>query len=349
MGQDKRVRQALELSIDRDAINQVVFEGQFSARQPVLLAGRTSTTTPRIPIPPRDVAKAKALLKAGGREDPGRDRGHHVQQPALAGGDAGHPVDGGRRPASTSSCESTEFATMLNEGTKGDFQANQYGWSGRPDPDGNIHAFVTCKGDLNDWKYCNPEVDKLLDEARTISDRRSARSVTRRAEDPPRGPADHSSLPRELDLGREEEDHRLPAPSRWHDPPREREVRVVTLPGRPHPPRSARRASKRARPAGPCPLSEGAPDALLHRTANPDRDPDHHPGLDLRVHPAEAAAGRSHPRARGRGARPRRHRAAAREIPARTIRCPSSISPGLARPCRAISASRCAPTRRCWS
>ena len=59
---------------------------------------------------------------------------------------------------------------MLNEGTKGDFQANQYGWSGRPDPDGNIHAFVTCKGGLNDWKYCNPEVDKLLDEARTLAD-----------------------------------------------------------------------------------------------------------------------------------------------------------------------------------
>jgi peptide/nickel transport system substrate-binding protein len=66
--------------------------------------------------------------------------------------------------------KATEFATMLNEGTKGDFQANQYGWSGRPDPDGNIHAFVTCKGGLNDWKYCNPEVDKLLDEARTLAD-----------------------------------------------------------------------------------------------------------------------------------------------------------------------------------
>ena len=59
---------------------------------------------------------------------------------------------------------------MLAEGTKGDFQASQYGWSGRPDPDGNIHAYVTCKGNLNDWKYCNPEVDKLLDEARTLSD-----------------------------------------------------------------------------------------------------------------------------------------------------------------------------------
>ncbi len=29
LGQDARVRKALELSIDRDALNQVVFDGQF--------------------------------------------------------------------------------------------------------------------------------------------------------------------------------------------------------------------------------------------------------------------------------------------------------------------------------
>ena len=54
------------------------------------------------------------------------------------------------------------------------------GWSGRVDPDGNIHAFVTCKGALNDGHYCNAEVDKLLNEARTVPDEPSAAPSTTR-------------------------------------------------------------------------------------------------------------------------------------------------------------------------
>src|SRR3546814_3430832 len=62
--------------------------------------------------------------------------------------------------------KSMEFASLLSEQTAGNYQASQVGWSGRIDPDGNIHQFLTCKGGINDSKYCNPEVDKLLDTAR---------------------------------------------------------------------------------------------------------------------------------------------------------------------------------------
>ena len=168
LGQDKRVRQALELSIDRDAINQVVFEGQFApGNQPFPPANPYNAK--ELPIQPRDVAKAKALLKEAGVTTPvavevtmaNNPRSQAVMQVIQSmAQETGFAIK----------LKATEFATMLNEGTKGDFQSNQYGWSGRPDPDGNIHAFVTCKGGLNDWKYCNPEVDKLLDEARTLSD-----------------------------------------------------------------------------------------------------------------------------------------------------------------------------------
>ena len=64
----------------------------------------------------------------------------------------------------------TEFAAMQKEAQAGNFDANIIGWSGRVDPDGNIHAFATCKGALNDGRYCNAEVDKLLNEARSIND-----------------------------------------------------------------------------------------------------------------------------------------------------------------------------------
>jgi peptide/nickel transport system substrate-binding protein len=38
------------------------------------------------------------------------------------------------------------------------------------DPDGNVHQFVTCEGGINDSKYCNEEVDALLNEARRSND-----------------------------------------------------------------------------------------------------------------------------------------------------------------------------------
>ncbi len=70
-----------------------------------------------------------------------------------------------------------EFASLQSSLARGDFEVGQSGWSGRVDPDGNIHTFVTCKGALNDGHYCNPEVDKLLNEARTVPDETKRRAI----------------------------------------------------------------------------------------------------------------------------------------------------------------------------
>ncbi|MFN4168308.1 MAG: ABC transporter substrate-binding protein, partial [Pannonibacter phragmitetus] len=32
------------------------------------------------------------------------------------------------------------------------------------------HQFISCNGGINDTKYCNPEVDRLLNEARASTD-----------------------------------------------------------------------------------------------------------------------------------------------------------------------------------
>ena len=42
------------------------------------------------------------------------------------------------------------------------------GWSGRPDPDGNVFNFFHSKGAQNRSDYLNPEVDKLLEGARVV-------------------------------------------------------------------------------------------------------------------------------------------------------------------------------------
>jgi len=167
LGQDARVRKALSLAIDREVVNQVVFEGAFAAgNQPF------PPTSPwydkKYPVPARDVAAAKALLAEAGAE------GVEIEVQV-----ANNPVQTQLMQVIQSMASEAginiklvakEFATLLKDQTAGAYQASQIGWSGRVDPDGNIHQFMTTGGGINDSKYSNAEVDALLDKARTSTD-----------------------------------------------------------------------------------------------------------------------------------------------------------------------------------
>src|ERR1700742_4001954 len=65
VSQSEKVRQALDLSIDREAVNQVVFNGEFTAGNQWV-----SPTHPyyqkAFPVQPRNLEKAKALMKEAG-------------------------------------------------------------------------------------------------------------------------------------------------------------------------------------------------------------------------------------------------------------------------------------------
>jgi peptide/nickel transport system substrate-binding protein len=185
LANDPRVREAFELSIDREALNQVVWDGLYTP-------GCT-------PIPPisvffdksrkcltRDVAKAKKLLAdaglAGGYalemtviNDPSQRRvGEVIQQMAR---EAGFNVT--LRPQ--------EFASALKDDDDGKLQTFLIGWSGRVDPDGNIHMNQTCRqgssGSLNATHACDEKIDALLNKAREISDLDQRRALYREAVD----------------------------------------------------------------------------------------------------------------------------------------------------------------------
>ncbi len=166
-GKDNRLRQAFSLAIDREALSQVVFEGTAMAgNQPY--PPISPWFNKEIPVPSRDIAKARELMKAAGHEtldielqhanNPVMTRMMQVVQSMVA--EAGFKV----------SLRTTEFATLLSEQTAGNFQLSRSDWSGRIDPDGNLHQFVTCEGGINDPKYCNANVDRLLNEARASTD-----------------------------------------------------------------------------------------------------------------------------------------------------------------------------------
>ena len=163
-GNDKRLRQALSYAIDREALNQVVFEGAFAP-------GNQSfpSTSPwynqSFPVEQRDIDKAKALLAEAGFADglelevqvPNSTEPLAVMQVVQAmAAEAGIDIK----------LTSKEFATLLADQSAGDYTASQIGWSGRVDPDGNNHQFVTTDGGINDSKYSNPEMDELMNAAR---------------------------------------------------------------------------------------------------------------------------------------------------------------------------------------
>jgi peptide/nickel transport system substrate-binding protein len=73
--------------------------------------------------------------------------------------------------------EPVEFTSLLDLQDQGKFQAVQIGWSGRPDPDGNISTFVATGGSQNVAGYSNPSLDALLDKARSTQDQEQRKQM----------------------------------------------------------------------------------------------------------------------------------------------------------------------------
>jgi peptide/nickel transport system substrate-binding protein len=65
---------------------------------------------------------------------------------------------------------SETFAALLSDLETHNFQAVLYGWSGRPDPDGNMYSWFHSHGGFNYMQYADPQVDALLEAARTSND-----------------------------------------------------------------------------------------------------------------------------------------------------------------------------------
>ena len=167
LGRDPRVREALELSLDRQGLAQVVMDNEATVGNQ-WVAPNNAFYAKNMPIPKRDVARARALLKEAGVTNPSftlvTPTTSDAQRLALVvqamARDAGFDVK----------IQATEFATSLNMADKGDFEAYVLAWSGRADPDGNAYSFHGCKQPLNYAGYCSAETDALLNQSRTLRD-----------------------------------------------------------------------------------------------------------------------------------------------------------------------------------
>jgi peptide/nickel transport system substrate-binding protein len=168
LSQSEKVRQALELSVDRNALNQVVFNGEFTPGNQ-WISPEHPYYQKAFPISKRNVEKAKALLKEAGVTLPvaanllvsqGSEEQAVTQVLQSMAAEAGFDLK----------ISVVEFATSFKERLAGNFQITLLDWSGRIDPDGNSYAFLHTKDPQNDGGYSNPETDRLMDEARLTGD-----------------------------------------------------------------------------------------------------------------------------------------------------------------------------------
>lgn len=164
----KEIRQAVDLLIDRDAIIKVAINGvaqpQHSPFAPKQFAYGDSDKAEK-----PNLDKAKELLAKGGKPN-GFDFTLKIST-SPTNALVGQMIQNMLKPAGINvNLEKVEFGTLLDQLQKGNFEAGTTGWSGRPDPDGNIYDFYVTGGSQNYAKYSNPQVDKLLNEGRGNSD-----------------------------------------------------------------------------------------------------------------------------------------------------------------------------------
>jgi peptide/nickel transport system substrate-binding protein len=178
-GKNALVRAALDAAIDRAALVDVVFNGMFAPNaQPV--APNSPFYDETLTPPPRDLAKAKALLRRAGVTPPvtielltpnqpdTRQAAEVIQSMAAEAGFDIHIV-------------AMEMTAAGQVQQRGDYQAYLNGWSGRADADGNTYQFLHTGQGNNFTGYSNPAVDSLLEQGRALTDIGERRIVYQQA------------------------------------------------------------------------------------------------------------------------------------------------------------------------
>ncbi len=175
LSQSEKVRQALDLSIDREALNEVVFNGEFTPGNQWVSPNHPYYQK-AFPVRKPDIAKAKALLKEAGVTLPvsidfmvpkSTEYEAVAQVIQSMAAEAGFDIK----------IRVVDFATTFKQASAGEFQVFEINWSGRMDPDGNSYIFLHSGAPQNDGGYSNPEADKMFEDARLISDPAARKAI----------------------------------------------------------------------------------------------------------------------------------------------------------------------------
>ncbi len=168
---DVRVRQALSLAIDRQEIVDSVFFGEGLVTGPIVpTLGKWSVPPEELPFYQYDPEQAKALLAEAGYPDgfettiTASPRFPEFTSIALV------IQNQLKRVGIQATLDQVEWGTFIQKWKDRDYDTFvSYNGSGN-DPDRALYPMLHTGGSVNAFQYSNPEIDRLLEEARTTVD-----------------------------------------------------------------------------------------------------------------------------------------------------------------------------------
>lgn len=179
---DVKVRQALSLAIDRQAIIDSVFFGQGQVSGPLVpTLGDWANPIEDLPNYSVDRDAAKALLEEAGQGDlsfkitVGANRQEFVNIALVI-------QDQLREIGVTAELDQVEWGTFIERWSSRDFQSFvSFNGSGN-DPDRALYPALTTDGTVNAFQFSDPDVDDLLEQGRRLADHDERREVYQAAE-----------------------------------------------------------------------------------------------------------------------------------------------------------------------
>lgn len=170
IAKDKRIRQALDMSIDRDEIVESVFGGMYERACSFVPDNSIYASEKSKTCRSYDPSKAKELLKDAGVTTPfsvhvSVDNASTDLQVIQA--IQSQVKEGGF----DLQIDSMEYTSLLEKDEQGQYGDSAFiGWGGRFDPDGNVRNLFQTDASMNYTGYSNTKVDELLDDATIEND-----------------------------------------------------------------------------------------------------------------------------------------------------------------------------------
>ncbi|WP_051297813.1 ABC transporter substrate-binding protein [Brevibacterium album] len=169
LSEDPRIRRALSMAVDREALVNTVFNGWYLPACSGIAGSSPFASDASRGCPEYDPEGAEELLREAGAPVPypidvqvtnSQDSLRFAQALQAQLSEAGFAL----------SIRPVEYTALLDVQDRGDFETVQLGWSGRVDPHGNLHNFHYTGGNNNYTGLDDAEVNRRLDRAASLTE-----------------------------------------------------------------------------------------------------------------------------------------------------------------------------------
>lgn len=183
---DVRVREALDLALDRRALIHGLWRDTVEEAATLLPPGHWARDEELRP-PARDLERARRLLTEAGYPDPGGGRPrlaltYKTSTDEMSILQATAIAEQWKEAGVKATIRSNDFAVFFQDVTRGSFQLFSLRWQGIVDPDHYHEVFLSTATPPGGWNrgfFSDPDMDRWIDAARREADRVRRRELYR--------------------------------------------------------------------------------------------------------------------------------------------------------------------------